>query len=136
MHFLTNLLVSSMLCSNLAWAQPLKEIPCPQISSIQNAASKLDSIGDFNGLTYVWTSSPAITENNHNWSIATLFKKGSISENEIIPFAQEQVRGINSLEEPNAEEDTLYVCYYGPANVVALTGQVELTPQFFDLYRR
>lgn len=129
MRYFTCLLLSVFCCYNIGFAKA-HDIICPHVSSVKNAAAKLDTVGDFYDLTYVWTSTPAFSENDRLWSVATVVKKDKYPTDELISIGRGQVSKVTELETPTAEETSVYVCYYGPTDVIAISSRFEHLPLF------
>lgn len=137
MTYFKYILFSSVLFSNIAFASThfSPEVLCPQISSVQQAATQLDSVQIYNGFTYAWTSAPAFSENGLHWGIITLVKKIK-DPDAALKAAVAQVQQVTSIDDPIAEKLTVYVCYYGPADVVAVSADnLSFRSEFLSFFR-
>ncbi|MBA3660544.1 MAG: hypothetical protein H0W64_02335 [Gammaproteobacteria bacterium] len=99
------------------------KIPCPSVSTIQQAANKIDTAGR-NDTGYVANSSkPAFSTSHYAWVVSVYGLEVCFpNEANIIARGKEVIHQTTTINAPYATRfsDTVVFCTYGPADVMAV----------------
>lgn len=134
----STLVLSLLAAATFSYAKSGDQIPCPSISTIQQASSKLnDVVKLFNGNYVVDTSAPAFKENENNWYLMTGIIAANTPE-EALTTAKDVVQKISAQIDKNARDldHHVFYCRYGHGDVVAVTGDIFSTSSFKTLFNK
>lgn len=96
---------------------------CPSMTSVQNAAFKIDrTFKQSDGYYYVGSSKAVIFENQSGWVIGV----GQItanSEQDALKIGRIHAQNITQFVKKTKLSDKLLICEYGPQAVVAVNGE-------------
>jgi hypothetical protein len=100
------------------------KIPCPQLSDVQQAASKLDATEQTQGMYIAYTSQPVFHQSELPWFVG--LGVNATTAEEALLKGKETVQNIHSRMNEYAYEtaENQFVCLYQPGNVVAVAGDI------------
>lgn len=127
-------ILSSLVAATFAYANvDGKQIPCPSINTIQQAALKIDSALKFNDGYTAATSASAFQESGIMWYVG-MNKISANSPDDAIEAGKEGIKNISIRNRDFALElQYTYLCTYGPGEVVALGAEIttSISPMMF-----
>jgi PAX-interacting protein 1 len=118
--------------------QQTRQIRCPSLSTIQQAASMLDRVEHFQyqdvKADIVYTSNTAFEQSQLPWHVAVVVQSAQ-SQQEAVKTAQDTLRNVSTMKAEFAigypSNKNISWCYYGENNqIIAIAGELP-SPQAF-----
>jgi hypothetical protein len=111
--------------TTLAYAAKTHDpVPCPSLTSIQQTFQNISSARrDATGKYEVSSRGPVFQENNLYWDVSV---ENVVAKSfyHAVKIGRETVQSASTQQNQNADQnDTLYICYYGPGEIQAVGHQ-------------